>query len=432
MKTKIIVFALIVFCFSSFRQNAALAQSVWSQQIISPLNGGVGYYSSIKFVNSLTGWASGYSNNDPNTDYGVLMKTSNGGNTWTWVDLGLTTQYRIGIFFLNENTGWIWTYAGQMKKTTNGGNTWIDQSFGGTGLFSVTFVNDQTGYATGTASTDKIIRKTTNGGTDWITISTGTVQWNKIKFTNTLTGWVSGNSGSNYYVSKTTNGGINWTQLLSESNTDFFFLNALTGWVTVPGTISTPAVIKKTINGGGNWSSISFSSVPNTSINTIKFMDENTGWCSSDKGIYLSTNGGVNWISQYVLAGSGGIYDFDFAGRDSGWASSQNRLLKTVNGNAISVTQISSYTPAKFSLKQNYPNPFNPATKISFNIKNATFASLKVFDMTGKEVKNLVNENVGAGSYEIDFDGSDLNSGVYFYTLKTNEFTETKKMMLVK
>jgi len=433
MKTKLFVFALLILCTFNFRQSMLLAQSSWSQQILSPPNGGVGYYYGVQFVNSLTGWASGYANNDPNPDYGVLLKTTNGGTTWAWVNLEWTTQYNIGLFFFNENTGWTWTYAGQIKKTTNGGNTWTDQSFGGGNLFSIIFLNDQTGYASGYQTNNGVIRKTTNGGTNWTTVSTITsFPLRKVKFINEMTGWISGVNGANHYFGKTTNGGANWTQLLFEYSTDFFFINAQTGWVTIPGIMSTPAVIKKTTDGGNSWISTTFPSTTNTSPYAIKFFDQNTGWCAANKGMYISTNGGANWIIQYQSVGSASFYDCAFIGRDSGWAVGQNMIIRTVNGNTISVNQISSNVPSDFSLKQNFPNPFNPSTKINFGIKNSTFASLKVFDMTGKEVKSLVNENLAAGSYELNFNASELNSGVYFYTLKTNEFTETKKMMLVK
>lgn len=88
--------------------------------------------------------------------------------------------------------------------------------------------------------------------------------------------------------------------------------------------------------------------------------------------------------------------------------------------------------PAKFALGQNYPNPFNPVTTIAYEIPAANFVSLKVYDLTGKEVASLVNEKQEAGFYLVKFDGTKLSSGVYFYSLKSNDFTATKKLLLVK
>ncbi len=86
-----------------------------------------------------------------------------------------------------------------------------------------------------------------------------------------------------------------------------------------------------------------------------------------------------------------------------------------------------------FSLGQNYPNPFNPATTISFGIPIETNVTLKVYDMSGQEVQTLIdNQLLAPGIRKVTFDGSDLSSGIYFYNLITNEFFETKKMILIK
>ncbi|HMQ68510.1 MAG TPA: T9SS type A sorting domain-containing protein [Ignavibacteria bacterium] len=88
--------------------------------------------------------------------------------------------------------------------------------------------------------------------------------------------------------------------------------------------------------------------------------------------------------------------------------------------------------PSKFELSQNYPNPFNPTTNLEFGISDLGFVSLKVFNASGKEVAILVNEVKPAGYYSISFDGANLSSGIYFYTLEANNFSITRKMLLVK
>jgi hypothetical protein len=88
--------------------------------------------------------------------------------------------------------------------------------------------------------------------------------------------------------------------------------------------------------------------------------------------------------------------------------------------------------PSTYSLSQNYPNPFNPSTTIKYSISNAGIVTLKEFDVLGKEVATLVNEEKPAGNYEVEFDGRELTSGVYFYQLKSGEFIQTKKMLLLK
>jgi hypothetical protein len=104
----------------------------------------------------------------------------------------------------------------------------------------------------------------------------------------------------------------------------------------------------------------------------------------------------------------------------------------TLTGTNTSVND-KNITPVKFSLDQNYPNPFNPSTKIQYTLPENSFVSLKVYNTIGQEVAALVNGVVPAGSHEINFDASKLNSGVYFYTLKSgNNFVQTRKMILMK
>ena len=91
-----------------------------------------------------------------------------------------------------------------------------------------------------------------------------------------------------------------------------------------------------------------------------------------------------------------------------------------------------SAVPKTYSLAQNYPNPFNPATKIEYTLAQSGHVRLKIFDLLGKEVGTLVNENKQPGSYQVSFDASRLPSGVYMYQLSAGSFTETKKMLLVK
>lgn len=88
--------------------------------------------------------------------------------------------------------------------------------------------------------------------------------------------------------------------------------------------------------------------------------------------------------------------------------------------------------PDKFSLNQNYPNPFNPSTVISFSVPVKSFTSLKIYDVLGNQIATLVSEEKQAGTYEINFDGADLTSGIYFYKLQTENFIDTKKMILLR
>jgi len=94
--------------------------------------------------------------------------------------------------------------------------------------------------------------------------------------------------------------------------------------------------------------------------------------------------------------------------------------------------------PESFKLEQNYPNPFNPSTSIRYKLPSSGFVSLKVFNLLGSEIVSLVNKELSAGNYSVDFNAAlqnsrgQLSSGVYFYTLRTDKFAETKKMLFLK
>ncbi|MCU0406574.1 MAG: T9SS type A sorting domain-containing protein, partial [Ignavibacteriaceae bacterium] len=115
------------------------------------------------------------------------------------------------------------------------------------------------------------------------------------------------------------------------------------------------------------------------------------------------------------------------------WMSCLGRgiAVLTVNDGTTSIDN-EEESPTSFMLSQNYPNPFNPTTSIQYAISSKQFVSLKVYDVLGNEIASLVNEEKPAGTYEVQFDASAFTSGVYFYTIRTSNFTNTRKMILIK
>ncbi len=108
-------------------------------------------------------------------------------------------------------------------------------------------------------------------------------------------------------------------------------------------------------------------------------------------------------------------------------------ILKVyITPKSVNINTISSNVPDKFELNQNYPNPFNPFTKIKFSIPENTKTKVLVYDELGREVARLVDKELSAGVYEADWDGSGFSSGIYFFRLQTNSFTDTKKMVLIR
>jgi len=114
---------------------------------------------------------------------------------------------------------------------------------------------------------------------------------------------------------------------------------------------------------------------------------------------------------------------------DFGWGE-----FSEVGTFSVSITAVENEdgVPIKFSLNQNYPNPFNPTTKINFTIPKSSFVNLKIYDILGKEISTLVNEERSAGYYNVEFNAVGLTSGIYFYVIRTSEYTSTKKMLLLK
>jgi hypothetical protein len=149
-------------------------------------------------------------------------------------------------------------------------------------------------------------------------------------------------------------------------------------------------------------------------------------------GVYVSNNNGTTWIQRNegldnLYAWSSCILNnYVFAGTNG------NSVFRRPLGELIGIRPISEQIPSHFSFEQNYPNPFNPTTKIRFALPKSLFANLIVYDILGKEVETLVSELLKAGTYEVEWDASNYPSGVYYYKLTAGDYTETKKMVLVK
>ena len=147
-------------------------------------------------------------------------------------------------------------------------------------------------------------------------------------------------------------------------------------------------------------------------------------WSEFSSGFGISKNGNSELISE--------------AGQNfSGISKNGNTVVTSsffTSYSAIStgVNNMEESIPGKYQLYQNYPNPFNPSTVISWELPTKSHVLLKVYNILGKEISTLVNEEKPGGKYKIIFDARNLASGVYFYRLITNSFNETKKMILIR
>jgi hypothetical protein len=227
--------------------------------------------------------------------------------------------------------------------------------------------------------------------------------------------------GLNGNIYKSTNTGVNFNLIKSGS---YQRICAVDSSVIIA--ISGTSVSRST-NSGVSWSDIVFP----VSLNSISFPDANTGYISGNSGnIYKTTNKGLNWINQN-LPTTGSLIDCYFVSTSTGYAITNSALFKTTSG-GITSANTSLEKISEFSLSQNFPNPFNPVTKIKYTIHNREFVSLKIFDMLGKEICTLVNENKNEGHYSVDFNAVSLSSGIYYYKLQAGTFSQLRKMVIVK
>jgi hypothetical protein len=365
-------------------------------------------------------------------DYkGLFLKTTNSGQSWfTYGSLPANVYYLLGLSFVNSTTGFAlaaYDYSGGVNdgviKTTNAGLNWIvlPMPENINSVNDIHFVDLNTGFVVGydvvNDTSRAMILKTTNSGLNWMRqVFMQFGDFSGVYFSNSLTGFVHTSSDQlfgpfNGHIFKTTNSGTNW--LLNSTFNDVILYG-----------------VKSVI---GTGVSLVFGSSFMASLDYREFFIK-------------TTNYGFNW-SQGSLNDTGlVIFDAEMLDMNNWYMAggnliNQNRpvILHTTNGGTIGVVPIGPEVPDDYQLYQNYPNPFNPETKIKFSIPASRGVNLsnggvtlKVFDILGKEVAVLVNENLSTGTYEVPFDASKLTSGIYFYRLSAGEFTDTKKMMFVK
>lgn len=279
--------------------------------------------------------------------------------------------------------------------------------------------------------TYRIILKTTNGGSNWFSLNSGgTTRLYSVFMMNSQNIYAVGDSGTIIYSS---NGGASWVNQFSNVNTIFRKIIFKTGSYTQGFIAGKNGVILTSSNDGANWINRSFNT---NNFYSLEATSVDTAYISGQfEIIYKTTNSGLNWFQQLTpLDTSSVIKDINFVNSQYGWALNFHgpTVYTTNGGNPVGILPISNDIPSDFSIKQNYPNPFNTYTKIQFNIPKSLFTKLKIFDITGRLLAILVNEELKPGTYEVEWDDSHRASGVYYYKIDAESYTETKKMVLLK
>lgn len=380
----------------------------------------------VQFVNTQIGWAVGGSGN--------VLKTTDGGITWVKQTVNNSALF-IGCYFVDQNTGWVGGDAG-VYKTTDGGNTWNVQ-VGPTGITKLFFINATTGWAVGgtDGSTPYVgdIYKTIDGGATW-SHQSKTNDWIRfydVQFVDANNGWAY--AEKNGLMVHTTNGGESWETLTNNTTyliRGMYFINATTGWLG--GRTSSSGVCMKTSNGGTSWSDLV--GTINYSVDNMVFIDQNTGWASSSsqngKSIVKTTDGGTSWTVDYSITTNTAANSLFFLDANHGWAVGENGMILRYVNNTVSAGSIATID-SKLSLVS-FPNPFTESAKIQYKVPENGFVVLKIMDVSGKTVKELVNENKQAGDYSCEFKAGNLPSGMYFAKIETNNKTEIIKIQLTK
>jgi len=150
---------------------------------------------------------------------------------------------------------------------------------------------------------------------------------------------------------------------------------------------------------------------------------------------YYTSNGGITWTQKFLQSSISDISGSYLASNGILYAVTllDSYIFKNANLFTTGINTVSENIPVTTRLNQNYPNPFNPVTRISFDVSRAGNVAIKVFDVTGREVQTLVNESLNPGAYSVTFNGSTLSSGVYFYSMFTdNKLAGTKRLVIIK
>lgn len=387
--------------------------------------------------------------------------STNGGLNWTLRNGGLPSQNGYGIFAFDANTAFVGNTLGSLYKTTNGGLNWtnvltVSGSFtNGIYMFNTNYGVYQ-GDPTGSGQPYQF-RITTNGGNNWNLTPTAPTAGSEFgvinawDWTDSSHIWIgSANtvaSSTNAKVYRTSTGTFGpWSNTVVNGTGGtsgcYFqavgFINATSGLVGSSG-----GDIRKTTDGGVTFTTVTPpSGLGSFAVINMNALKDGSGIIrmaiqGDTTRVFRTSNLGTSWIRETLPleATLGQVQHLQFLSATVGFAGLGSSggiggfikyaLPSGIVGN-------NGVVPESFSLSQNYPNPFNPSTTIKFALPKSGNVTLKIYNSIGKEVETIVNEVMGAGTYEVSYDASKLNSGIYFYRISANGFTDTKKMMLVK
>jgi len=384
----------------------------WEKQI-----GTIQDYSDIFFTNESTGYVTGKG--------GYMIKTTDAGMSWNQIDLNTTFGLN-KVFFVNLNTGYVCGDSGLVKKTTNAGENWTDlfTPTNDTSILTMYFINQNSGFL---ASDNGSIYKTLNGGINWFRVFTLTGTGTPVIYDFDFLDTSRGVAAASNRILLTANSGNNWNVITSNG---FSLLTAdyLDSLNLILGGYSSRLI--KSTNGGLNWFNLNITH----GVFSMQFQDSEYGIACGENGyISRTTNGGLIWTLQQRVA-TEDLNSIFFINTNTGYSVGMTgQILKTTNGGLSFINFSGNFIFDDYRLYQNYPNPFNPTTQIKFELKTAGKITLKIYDISGREVRRLLSDYRQPGEYSETFDAGQLSSGVYFYSLyQDGVLADTRKCLLVK
>ena len=425
------VFAAALLLLTGFSEPCSSRPNNFWKQLNSPTSSTL---RNCVFTDRLNGWAAG--------DDGVIIHTSDGGNTFL-IQANPVNYYINDIFFLNNRLGWVVSNeflpgGSTIITTTNGGTNWVAERFPDTTkLFrTVYFLDSLNGYLAGYGG---VICKTTNGGMNWIAAEVDTSEFSgmpiyRIAFINNEIGFACGGfidvAG---VIWRTTNSGYRW--IADDYSPEPFydlFIRSQNKIISVGGDFEYGVMTCKTTNAGLNWlyENVSlFGQAYSIDFRTPSEIWMPLGYAESWA---LSLDTGATWTSVATV-NNANIYSVDFVDSLHGWAVGAGGVILKFDPTMVSLSTTDISIPNSVTLMQNYPNPFNPSTSISFETTRKGIGNLSVFDISGKVVARLFeNQTFSEGVHSISFDASDLASGIYYYKLDFTSFSGNKQIVLTK
>lgn len=340
-----------------------------------------------------------------------LQKTVDGGAQWSEVDLGVDVQFPIytSIDFV-DSTGYIVSDGGILLKSEDGGDSWTDISSLEARLYnSMEFLNKDTGIIAGGYNTLHYALRTIDGGITWdsLEIETPAIS-NEGAFIDICTVqdsvvYVTGRLGK---VVKSTDYGETWTEMTPISiksndlleNTAIYFQDADTGWVSTTLLSKQAALIHRTNDGGLTWDEeLFFIQSPSVGIYDLKFAENGIGWACGDQS-------GLTLNGELIFKGSGEIVE-----------PPTSALIELA---------------PEFTVIQNLPNPFTNRTKILFELDQHAEIELIIYTASGQLIEVLYSGELPSGAHSFNFNGESHETGIYLTVLKKNGVTSSKKMVL--